>query len=243
MVVDPERLKASDATKLVRRMLRAAGDERPSPELTNRMRRAVGLSISGASAPALAATRAAGLAWISAGIVTAAIVGGAVGTWTSTRRSVSPTAPPAAAVQCAGRSTQIATPIASPIAAAPLSDPLSGVGSELAGRSRKRLAVTAPAKPATGDLRDEIALVDEARTALREESPRRALTALRRYAASYPGGTFAPEAEALRIEALNDSGQHRLAQSLAHDFVNRHPAHPLAERIGRTIDDRSDDPP
>jgi hypothetical protein len=227
-MIDPERLKASNATRLERRMLSAADSERPSLELTNRMRLAVGLS--GAGTTALGATKATGLstgstpglAWISAGLVAAAIVGGAVGVWTSTRRAVSASARPAAPVECVGASTLIGPP-------AP---------NQILGRNRKRIAVSALPAAGPGNLRDEIALVDEARTALREQAPQRALAVLRRYAAAYPEGTFAPEAEALRVEALNDSGQHRLAQSLARDFVRRHPTHPLAERIGRSIDER-----
>jgi hypothetical protein len=234
-MLDPERLKASQATKLERRLLSAAGDERPSPELTNRMRRAVGLSTAGAGATALAATKSAGLAWISAGIVAAAIVGGAVGVWTSSRRvAVDRSAtPPAAPVQCAVSSpgTTVAT---SPEPASPSPAPLAA---HRMGQGRARLAIAAPPESSRGDLRDEIALIDEARTALRERSPRRALVLLHRYAAAYPDGTFGPEAEALEVEALDDNGQHRLAQSLARDFVNKHPTHPLAERVGRSIDD------
>jgi len=236
-MIDPERLKLSNATKLERRMLEAAGGERPSPELTNRMRQAVGISASGMGATALAATKATGLAWISAGIVAAAIVGGAVGIWTSSRHGGGATANrrPAAPVLCA-----VSTPSSLPKPAsslAPVEAPPAARPAHIA-HNRTRLAVAATAEPKRGDLRDEIALVDEARTALREQSPRRALALLHRYSAAYPEGTFGPEVEALRVEALDGSGQHRLAQSLARDFVVRHPESPLAERVGRSIDDR-----
>jgi hypothetical protein len=105
-------------------------------------------------------------------------------------------------------------------------------------QNRNRAPVAAPLESSRGDLREEIALVDEARTALREQSPRRSLALLRRYAAAYPDGTFGPEAEALRVEALDASGHHRLAQNLARDFVLRHPESPLAGRVERSIDDR-----
>jgi len=226
--MDPERLRLSNATKTERQLLTAAGEERPSPELTARMRQAVGLSSAGATA--LAATKATGLAWISAGIVAAAIVGGAAGVWSSSRRVVAAHPPtPIAPVQCAVAVPEPASPIS--VTAPP------AIRHERASLGRTHLGA-ASAEPSRSDLHDEIALVDEARTALREQSPRRALLLLRRYATAYPDGTFGPEAEALRVEALDQNGQHRLAQALARDFVSRHPESPLADRVGRSIDGR-----
>jgi hypothetical protein len=237
MMMDPERLKASNATKLERRLLAAAGDERPSPEMATRMRQAIGLSTSGASAgtAALATAKASGVAWISAGIVAAAIVGGAVGIWTSHRRvTTAGLAPAASPIQCATSSVDATLPpVDAPVA---LRHERHITGS--AAQSRARVVAAAPSPPSRADLRDEIALIDEVRTALKDRSGKQALALLRRYAVTYPDGTLGPEAEALRVEALDENGQHRLAQSLARDFVNRHPDSPLAERIGRSINDR-----
>ena len=85
----------------------------------------------------------------------------------------------------------------------------------------------------SNDLRDEIALVDAARTSLEAGAPERALVLLRRYAASYPAGTFRPEAAVLRIESLAATGRRDEARALARDFVARHPAGPLSERMAR----------
>jgi hypothetical protein len=225
--MDPERLKTSSATKLERRLLSAAGDELPSPELTARMRQAIGITAIGTGAAggsALAATtKTGGLAWISAGLVTAAIVGGAAGIWSSYRPAATHAAP-AAPVQCAAP-----LPAPAEIAAPPPA---------VTRHERRRAHAPVVAEVERGDLRAEIALVDEARTALRERSPRRALALLRRYAVAYPEGTFAPEVEALKVEALDQSGEHRLASSLARTFVSEHPDSPLAERVARSIDDR-----
>jgi hypothetical protein len=240
MTMDPERLKASNATKLERRLLAAAGDERPSPEMAMRMRQAIGLSTSGASAgtAALATAKATGLAWISAGIVAAAIVGGAVGIWTSHRRTAtSNLAPAAAPAQCVSSSTDPTLPT---LPTSPTLSPVAARHERNAGiavQNRTHLAATTPPSD-RADLRDEIALVDEVRTALNDRATKQALALLRRYAVTYPHGTFGPETEALRVEALDESGQHRLAQSLARDFVNRHPDSPLADRIGRSIYER-----
>ena len=172
-----------------------------------------------------ATTKTGGLAWISAGLVTAALVGGAVGIWSAYRRTagahVAPTAAPA---QCVA---SVPVPAENPAAAA-----------NTTRHERRRAHARALAKAERGDLRAEIALVDEARTALHEQSPRRALALLHRYAVAYPQGTFGPEVEALRVEALDQSGEHRLASSLARTFLSQHPDSPLAERVARSIDDR-----
>jgi hypothetical protein len=234
-MMDPERLKMSNATKLERRLLSAAGDELPSPELTARMRQAIGITAVGAGGSALAAAKASGasgssaltggLAWISAGLVTAAIVGGAAGIWSSYRQTApTHTTPATAPAQCA--------------AALPVPAENPAVAPSATRHERRRVHPLALAEAERGDLRAEIALVDEIRAALREQSPRRALALLRRYAAVYPAGTFGPEAEALKIEALDQSGEHRLASSLARAFVRQQPDSPLAERVARSIDDR-----
>jgi hypothetical protein len=235
-MMDPERLKVSNATKLERRLLAAAGEELPSPELTARMRQAIGITAVGAGGSTLAATSKAGgtvatggvtggLGWISAGLVTAAIVGGAAGIWSSYRRTAAAhVGPIAAPAQC--------------VVAIPAPAEKLAVAPSAARHERRRAHPLAVAEADRGDLHAEIALVDEARTALREQSPKRALAVLRRYATAYPGGTFGPEVEALKIEALDQSGEHRLASSLARTFVSQHPDSPLAERVARSIDDR-----
>ena len=227
-MMDPERLKTSGATKLERQLLLAAGDELPSPELTARMRQAIGITAVGAGAAggsALAATtKTGGLAWISAGLVTAAIVGGAAGIWSAYRPAAATHEAPAASAQCAAplpASAEIVAPMPA-----------------MTRHERRRAHAPLVAEAGRGDLRAEIALVDEARTAVRERSPRRALALLRRYAVAYPEGTFGPEAEALKVEALDQSGEHRLASSLARTFVSEHPDSPLAERVARSIDDQ-----
>jgi hypothetical protein len=223
-MMDPERLRVSNATKLERRLLSAAGEELPSPELTARMRQAIGITAVGAGGSALAATaKTGGLAWISAGLVTAAIVGGAVGLWSSYRRTAA---------------TQVATTTAPAqcLAAIPVPAETPASAPSATRHERRRAHPLALAEAERGDLRAEIALVDEARTAVREQSPKRALALLHRYAAAYPDGTFGPEVEALKIEALDQSGEHRLASSLARTFVSEHPDSPLAERVARSID-------
>jgi hypothetical protein len=242
---DPARLTVVGATDLERRLLDAASREHPSPELTQRMRAALGLSIAGAaattaaaasvpaapSAPAAAPVAAKAFAaktaaaWIAAGVLTAGALGGVVGVWLTSR-----------------------TPGAAPIPAlpAPRSEPEPTLAEPAASGvvPGKRLshAPTAPAgarhHAATApDLRGEIALIDAARSAVRTGAPDEALSLLRRYRAAYPTGTFRPEAAALEIEALAANGQPEKAAMLARQFLAANPDSPLAPRVARFAPD------
>jgi hypothetical protein len=97
-------------------------------------------------------------------------------------------------------------------------------------KTRKRPAVAAAP---VGDLRDQIALIDAARTAVKAGLTERALVLLHRYEVSYPGGAFRPEALALHVEALSDSGRGVEAKALAREFLAHYPQSPLADRIAR----------
>ena len=222
MTRDPTRLTVVGATELERRLLEAAAAEQPSPEKTRRMAAALGLSAAAglaapATAKAAAATTKAIWAWASAGALAAAVTAGAVGVWMSSRP---PVTTPSERVS---RAAAPAAPLAAP---APFE---LGAATRSAAPARRH----AGAATRAGDLPGEIALIDAARAAIRAGAPERALVLLRRYGATYSGGTFRPEAAALRIEALAASGQVELARTLARDFVAKHPDSPLSERVAR----------
>jgi hypothetical protein len=82
-------------------------------------------------------------------------------------------------------------------------------------------------------LRDEIALVDEARAALRAGNAEQVLTLCRKYEARHPRGSFGPEISALRIEALVRAGRRAEARALAERFVSQWKGTPLADRVSR----------
>jgi len=219
------------ATDLERDLLQAARRERPSPELTKRM--AAGLGISAAvattvaAAPVAAAKTTLGI-WLSAGLVAAAFTAGVVGV----RLARSPrdgarkrTDAPALAPAPAGADER-AAPAADRTVAAPA---LAPAGERRAERLRRR----APAALPASDLRDQIALVDAARGAVRAGANDRALALLRRYDASYPDGAFRPEALALRVEALDGAGHALEARALAREFLARYPQSPVADRVAR----------
>lgn len=218
---DPTPLAVVGATDLERRLLSAAAAERPSDEMTRRMGLALGFTAVAAPATAVIATKVAAAksitGWVAACTLAAAMTGGAVAIW---RLSASPTPAPAHVTAAAA---------ATPVASAPDVAPQSPARTSHHASSRRR----ASAQPVSNDLRDEIALVDAARTALDDGAPARALVLLRRYATTYPGGTFRPEVTVLRIEALAATGRRDEARAQARDFVARHPDGPLSERMAR----------
>jgi len=237
---DPKRLTVVGATDLERSLLQAARRERPSHELTARMAAGLGISAAAVTAAATVTAAAPGVAaaapvaaakttvavWVSAGVLAAAAAAGVVGV----RLSSAP-AP-------AGSNRPVAAVVAAPAEEMPAVAPSVGASSErrsekLRRRSAAPLAAPSPAPAPAGDLRDQIALVDAARTAVKAGSTERALVLLRRYEVSYPGGAFRPEALALRIEALDEAGHAAEARALAREFLTRYPHSPLADRIGR----------
>jgi hypothetical protein len=224
---DPKRLAVVGATDLERSLLQAARRERPSPELTARMAAGLGISVGAALTAAPAAAAAAApvaaakttlTAWLAAGALAAAVATGVV-----VARSSSAPAPSAPAAKPAAVSAAHEEP-------APVAAPAAATRPERRiERARKH---TVPAAP-VGDLRDQIALIDAARTAVKAGSTERALVLLRRYETSYPAGAFRPEALALRIEALAAGGRGAEARALAREFLARYPQSPLADRVER----------
>ena len=234
MTSDPKRLTVVGATDLERSLLQAARRERPSPELTARMAAGLGISVAAtvtAAAPAAAAAPVAAAkttltAWLAAGTIAAAVATGVV----VAHRSSAP-APDAPARKPAA----VSAPQAEEAPIASIASPERVAASERrVERARKRAVVT-PVVPVS-DLRDQIALIDAARTAVKAGnagSTDRALVLLRRYETSYPSGAFRPEALALRIEALAAGGRGAEARTLAREFLARYPQSPLADRVAR----------
>jgi outer membrane protein assembly factor BamD (BamD/ComL family) len=94
-----------------------------------------------------------------------------------------------------------------------------------------RARATAPSDDAA--LLAEIALLDRARNALRERASARAVALLEQHARRFARGELAPEAAALRIEALVQRGSHAEAEALAQRFVRAYPNHPLSAQVSR----------
>lgn len=87
--------------------------------------------------------------------------------------------------------------------------------------------------PGPGVPRDQIALINGARTALAVGSPALALALLERHRILHPDGMLRPEALAMHIEAIDQTGDHARARALALAFLAEHPDSPLAQRVAQ----------
>ncbi|HKO52284.1 MAG TPA: hypothetical protein VJV79_31465 [Polyangiaceae bacterium] len=236
----PQRLHREGATDLEQRLLEAAGREQPSAELSDRMARAIGISMSASGitstggAKAGTATVKAGNAssslvpWITGGVVA---VGVAVGAFVATRPSATPSV--ASATPSASVATLlVATPESTPAVETPPSD------APAVDEPTSRPAAS-PALPrgrrgtAARELANQIVLVDAARSALASGSAQHALSIVRDYQSRYPSGTFRPEVSAVKIEALVKMGRATEARTLAERFVVAYGPGPLADRVAR----------
>jgi hypothetical protein len=122
-----------------------------------------------------------------------------------------------------------------------LSEAMRGVHQRAAKSDQGRAVLTAKRKPARSDkrasssLKDEVAQLDSARSALRSAQPSAALNHLNEYARRFPRGTLHLEAEALRIEAFASSGKDAEASKRARRILDRSPNSVLAARLRRYV--------
>jgi len=228
-----ERLLASDATDLERRVLEAARDSGPSAAASARMARALGVSAAAvgtavaakglaADAVAVKATAVAGTTavwpWISIAVIGLAVAGAVVGTRAGHRAPGPQAVPPA-----------VTAPVWLPSSPS-VEDRSTGAVTEPPSRAAAP-AQRRRAAPAGGDLGDQVAFIDSARAAMSAGADRRALEILRRYQDRYPTGSFRPEAVALKVEALMKLGREAEARALAERFVAEHRGSLLARRV------------
>jgi len=179
---EPQRLLQEGATDFERQLLRAVAGERPSPRLQARMRRGLGLSgavLWASNVKAMFATLA-GKAALGVTLVGLASVAG-VATYRHMTAEV-PTASLAAA-PAAPAAAANAPAVEAPAAPEPN-------------------AAAAEGSADNGQLREEILLLDRARSSLREGSPSLALTLLDDYRQRFPAGILNREAELLRQRSV-----------------------------------------
>lgn len=103
-----------------------------------------------------------------------------------------------------------------------------------AGREPPAPAAEDPAVEATDALMAELALVREARNALRSESPARALELLDAHARAYPTGQMREDRLALRVEALCAAGKAAQARAEATLLQRAYPGSAHAQRVRAT---------
>jgi hypothetical protein len=249
---DDESLRSTGATELERRLLDAAAEERPPRELSERMARAIGISLVGAGAgtlaqkaaaheagPAAATSKAAGTSsslvpWITSGLVAGVVVIGAVVGMRT--KPLSMTAASSASATPSERAPNAMLSLPTPS----LGEPTAAAASASAAGDAAESHANAPPPPArerttTGDLTGELALVDAAHRALAGGDATGALALARKYSATYPKGTFRPEAAAIRIEALVKLGRTAEARALADKFATNYGQGPLADRMAALV--------
>jgi hypothetical protein len=197
-----KRLVETDASEFERGLLDALKLERPSAELEQRMRDAIGLGPAPAPAPAIPLPPTAPAAktlgtWgvIAAGSVVAALVVGGGSMMSGDEAPVE--APVEAPAKVVAPSEQRGpTPIselAPEVAPAPAADRPS---------TTSRSAQKAASGPTSASLREEIRLIDSARVAVKKNESARAIGILDQYSRRFPEGAFQEEARVLRAEAL-----------------------------------------
>ena len=248
-----------------RALLTGARAAAPSAEARARAAAALGVdAVAASTGGAPAATHGAlawgkGLALLTVGV---AVVGGAL----LLRRDHRAPVTVATAAGPAPSPTAAATPAASTTLPAPPVQPAPGgapgmaaptpratrpaakqphrdiAGAKAAAKTATDAAVpggapetAAPAQTRNG-LREEVALISAAREAIAENAYRAALRVLDLHDRSFPSGVLAPEATALRVEALYGLAD-PTAPSLAARFLADHPDGPLADRV-RTLQRR-----
>jgi hypothetical protein len=240
MLMDPEQPPNRDMNELEQRLLDLAKHDRIPAALSSRMAEGLGVHFAGAAVQSgLASAGHASAPWFAKtglwGVLSIALIGG-VATWYAV-----PSAPHAARVEQRERNVS-STPSAEDQAVAPA---LVATNVQVAEPQPTAVPVpvsaAAPARTrsaATTDdsaLRAEVALLDRARAALHAHDGAQALRVLDQHHRRFAHGTLEPEAEALRIEALVQVGEHAQAETLSQRFVSAYPAHPLSGRVAELV--------
>jgi len=189
---DLKPLLREGASDFERQLLSAAMRERPSPQLHSRMRRTLGLT----GPIAWAGSVKAMLATVAGkGAVAVAVVGLAAAGVVGLRAQQAERSAPSANVAVEAPSTAPAAPI-------PAAVPPSLAVAPAAAPAAPAAVEPAAEEPSSGELREEIRLLDEARSALQRGSGAAALEQLDRYRQRFPSGVLRREASLLRQQAV-----------------------------------------
>jgi hypothetical protein len=206
-----------NATSLERLLLRAWGDERPTPAA--RERTLVALGVGGAVAAGASTASAAGGAassitlfkWLVGTIAIGTVVTAGVASRDRVEKGEATNKPPMHAEATAF------------VPATAVVDLVTVAESAKSGTRLPK-----PAPPAS--LSDEIAAMDGARVVLASD-PKAALDRIESYELRFPKGAFVEEAEVLRIEALLATNEAGEAIRVADRFLAAHATSPHAPRV------------
>jgi hypothetical protein len=224
---DPKRLLEEGPTELERSLLSAVAAEQPSSEHRMRVREAMGLADAGGPASATRTASSSTGKMVMVGVVGAGAVAALLLLGRARQAAPAPIAPAPQEVPAAP-----VVPEVSPATAAPEAPPaVEPSDPAVAPRATHRTSVAAPS--ASSDIREQIRLIDEARSAVAAHDAASALRTLDQYRSKFPGGALDQEATVLRIEALDQRGDHAQAASMARAFLARNPASAHATRLQR----------
>lgn len=131
-------------------------------------------------------------------------------------------------------------PVPMPVPVVPAAPPIvpSDSGSSARtplGTGSAAVPLASAKRPAAPSLVEEQALIESARAALARGDSTSALSTLDGYDRSHAQRQFGPEALALRVEALSSRGELGRARSLAAEFRQRYPHHPLLSRVQAAV--------
>jgi hypothetical protein len=190
-----KRMLEGDGSLFERDILGALKSERPSAELEQRMRDALGLgpapSIPPPAPPVAAAKAGLGVGAVAAGAAVAALL---VGGGLMLRQSSAPTHDLTSAPAARAPEPTPATP--APAVAPEPPSPEPAAAEQDAPKPRATHAA-----PPSQSLREEIQLIDQARVAVKNHDGEHARKLLDQYARRFPNGAFREEARVLRREA------------------------------------------
>jgi hypothetical protein len=231
-----------DADERERALLSAADAEEPSADALGRLQQALGLTVDPSpllvpraqpTAPPGSLETAGGAGqgssllaskWLVATTASAALVGALVWSQLATPNAVDRSRAPSSSVATSEPSAP--APTAPEPSAATVAEPARPLS------PAQELETGAPA------LRDELARLERARTALRDRRARVALTALDDYDLAHPHGTLREEAGALRIESLFALDEVARASDLARRFLRSYPHSVHGARVASRLEQR-----
>lgn len=230
------KLLSGEGTAFEQAMLRSVKGEAPSPALRSQMMGPIVGAPPPLTGPPPAYAPGSGLAtsaaakWVGTAIFTLGIGGALV--FGALRDSSKDIEPSTVSNQTEHVDTlpSTAQPIRTVQETADTSpDPTTGSPGADAGRkidgdsSPEKHARLDGAPPERDRLADEMRLLDQARAALAQKTPDKALRLLGTYDARYPQGTLHQEATVLRVSALKGIGKESQAAQLADKFLEEIP--------------------
>jgi TolA-binding protein len=227
-------LDSRDTDEFELRLLQGAAAERPAPEVVTALRTGLGL-------PTTALTRIALSTWkMTLLAMSMGALFGLRGTEPPRRVALTPTNSAASKphVKVTAPASEVVADNAAAMATAEsdVATPASAQPTEPATLDTSRARAPERARTNSGpDLREEIKLMDTARSAIRSQHAQAALDALDRYAARFPAGSFKQEAAVLKIQALALRGDTARAHSMAKQFIKNNPKSPYVDRASRIV--------